>query len=202
MFDINAFSYNVLIYDANEHKGPADNAWRFWAKINALRANKKIDLIVPIYSWGDGHKVIKAMANYEKMHKNVKYPAVIQYWGHGAPGKVTCGSDDNAVKLLDEFYPYVDAATVFWFRTCETFQGKKGKDFARLASSRLHCFVAGYTHKIWLWQSGLHVVAGSALDGYPRTDWDDGEGVGKWSAPWIKNTNLAATVDFPHKVLF
>jgi hypothetical protein len=50
-----------------------------------------------------------------------------------------------------------------WFRTCSTFHGQEGKEFAASVTNVLGKPVAAHTHIIGVLQSGLHVARPGVL---------------------------------------
>jgi hypothetical protein len=67
-----------------------------------------------------------------------------------------------------------------WFRTCETFGAARGIAFAEGLAHLLGARVAGHTHEIALYQSGLHGLAPGARASWPR---DEGLAEGTADAP-------------------
>ncbi|MCA9658585.1 MAG: DUF4347 domain-containing protein [Myxococcales bacterium] len=97
--------------------------------------------------------------------------ASIQYWGHGKWGSARVADealDADALRPGHPYYPRLkaiaarllpDAASLWWFRTCETLGADAGHDFARRFSELMRARVAGHTYIIGPWQSGLHSLA-------------------------------------------
>ena len=89
-----------------------------------------------------------------------------------------------------------------WFRTCETFGGAAGHDFARAFTDFFGCRAAGHTFIIGYWQSGLHL-----LEPGQAPHWDASEGLAKgtperpelaaWSAMGAPNTISCMTGRVP-----
>ncbi len=107
----------------------------------------------------------------------------IQFWMHGRWGLVRIGAEDldaRAFAAGHRLAPLLAAVrarlagpdALVWFRTCETFGARAGRDFARAAADFFRCRVAGHTHEIALWQSGCHVLAPGETPG-----WDTAEGL-------------------------
>lgn len=122
----------------------------------------------------------------------------IQFWGHGKWGSAKVGGELFDVHGLTSFHPYaplLDAikarllpggASLFWFRTCETFGADVGQIFARDFSDRLGTRTAGHTFEIGFWQSGLHSLeAGTTATWAP----DEGLEAGSPSAPLVARTS-------------
>lgn len=101
-------------------------------------------------------------------YKPEKPIAEIQYWGHGTPGRIwmkkvplladtPSGATPEGV-LLSRLAKRLTPEALIWLRTCSTFAGVRGHNFAEKWSEAMGCRVAAYTHIIGFWQSGLHSV--------------------------------------------
>lgn len=107
----------------------------------------------------------------------------VQVWGHGRRGR---GLVDRDVLDVSALRPgarlheplralraaFAPASTGFWFRTCESLGGVIGQDFARAWTDFFGHRLAGHTHVIGFWQSGLHSLAPGA-----QPSWSTLEGV-------------------------
>lgn len=133
----------------------------------------------------------------------------LQYWGHGSPGYVWMRTDALTAHSPDRqlwsanYGVQIDVMrltrrrlhkdSLIWFRTCSTFAGESGHQFAKSWANTMGCRIAGYTHIIGPWQSGLHSIRPGEE---PSWSLDEGilEGTPaepkkmKTSAPWAKNT--------------
>lgn len=135
--------------------------------------------------------------------------AEIQYWGHGSPGFIwmksealSAASAERSIwtdkygvttDVLNLLKRRLTPESVIWFRTCSTFAGERGHQFAKSWANNMKCRVAGYTHIIGPWQSGLHSLAPEQ-----EPSWPAAEGILegtpaqpkklKWSSPLIQNT--------------
>lgn len=110
--------------------------------------------------------------------------ASIQYWGHGKWGSARVADEVLDAGALRPGHPYYarlqaiaarllpDAASLWWFRTCETLGADAGHDFARRFSDLMGSRVAGHTYIIGPWQSGLHSLAPGE-----RPTWSTQEGL-------------------------
>jgi hypothetical protein len=129
--------------------------------------------------------------------------AEVQFWGHGNRGMARIdGQPLNGGSLaarhphrrrLEQIRARMSPSSRWWFRTCDTFGGVAGHDFARRWTDFFGCDAAGFTYVIGIWQSGLHRLA-------PGTEphWDVTEGIAEGtahaprrsanSAPWRPNT--------------
>ncbi len=137
--------------------------------------------------------------------------ASIQFWGHGTRGRaLVAGNSLDATALpggplhgpLARIRARMSADSLWWFRTCDTFGGDAGHDFARRWTDFFGCSAAGHTHIIGPWQSGLHRVLPGTK---PR--WSAAEGVASGtpsaptsstqSAPWLPHTITCLRGDVP-----
>lgn len=129
--------------------------------------------------------------------------AEIQYWGHGNWGVVKIGADRLDAASLAEGHPHrrgllrirerLAPGALLWFRTCDTLGAARGQAFARGLTGLLGCDVAGHTHIIGPWQSGLHRLRPGAAP-----HWSASEGLAAgtpeqperstWSSPTRPNT--------------
>ena len=129
----------------------------------------------------------------------------IQVWGHGGPGRSYMAgealSHDSVyqgrhVLALQLIADRMTRDGVIWFRQCSVFAGPNGHRFARTGANEMGCRVAGHTHIIGPWQSGLHTIEPNEN---PR--WPTGEGLvdGKpvWGRPWTANTVNMLRSDIP-----
>lgn len=108
--------------------------------------------------------------------------AELQFWGHGKWGRALIDReslDRAALAPSHRLYPLIEALrerlaanALVWFRTCETFGANAGRDFARALSDFTGARVAGHTHVIGFWQSGLHELAPGATP-----SWHPAEGL-------------------------
>ena len=110
--------------------------------------------------------------------------ASIQYWGHGKWGQARVGEEvlDRAalrpghplhrdlLAIRERLLP--GAASLWWFRTCETLGALPGQDFARRFTDLMGARIAGHTYIIGPWQSGLHTLAPGVAPA-----WSPGEGL-------------------------
>jgi len=157
----------LVIYDNKPGTGLGNAglrlSWKTWAWKQLQ--TKECDAVLPANSWS------------EAVSWALKQPEIswLQYWGHGTDGGVACG---------DEFLKPTDLALLkgkfkkdayVWFRSCSTFNGPYGRDFARSVRKHMGVKVAGHTRVIGLTQPGLQVLT---LTGHP--DWQDGTGKSIW----------------------
>lgn len=110
----------------------------------------------------------------------------VQFWGHGHWGEALVDRvplDRDAFRrghrLHDRLRAIADRSDrpQWWFRTCETLGARRGHDFAQAVADHFGGSVAGHTHVIGVWQSGLH-----RLEAGERPHWSDTEGVAEGTA--------------------
>lgn len=104
----------------------------------------------------------------------------VQFWGHGRRGRALVGSDALDVASLEPASSHHDRLralraafsphATLWFRTCETVGGEAGHAFARAFADSLGARVAGHTHVIGFWQSGLHALEPGAAPHWTATE--------------------------------
>ena len=92
----------------------------------------------------------------------------IQFWGHGNWGKVLIDRQPLDISALSPSHPLhpvlrrirerMNPHAQWWFRTCDTFGANIGHAFATEWSGWFQRPVAGHTHIIGVWQSGLHRI--------------------------------------------
>ena len=115
----------------------------------------------------------------------------MQYWGHGRRGRAFVAGDSldldslrgssarlERLRAVRSAFTTAPAARGLWFRTCETLGGESGQAFARAYSDFFTQRVAGHTHVIGFWQSGLHSLMPGASPG-----WSAHEGLRDAAAP-------------------
>lgn len=171
------------LLDLQAAHGP--NAWPLEITVNvglshswfvggtAYRALRRIDAHAGFRLW---HRALEWLASY---HGDQKI-SEIQYWGHGSPGRVWMDGEYMGADVLDDVYTdlmfkikaRLAPNALIWFRTCATFGADPGRVFARHWADRLGCRIAGHTHNIGVWHSGLHTLAPNQAIQWPR-----GEGV-------------------------
>lgn len=115
--------------------------------------------------------------------------AEVQYWGHGRWGRVYVDQDvldasafspghrlaPHLAALRERLVPGGEA--IVWLRTCESFGGTAGHDFAARLADGLGARVAGHTFIIGALQSGLRGL----LPGH-APDWPADEGIAEGTA--------------------
>ncbi|MDB4998631.1 MAG: hypothetical protein JWM74_6063 [Myxococcaceae bacterium] len=143
----------------------------------------------------------------------------VQYWGHGRRGRALVADDVLDAGSVAPGGRYLDRVRAvracfgressdtkteggFWFRTCETIGGTAGHAFARAWSDVLEQRVAGHTHVIGFWQSGLHTLRPGEAPTWPVTegvrDAHDEAAVALGSSPLRPNTIQCLRGTIPH----
>lgn len=92
----------------------------------------------------------------------------IQFWGHGKWGTLYIAGSALTADVLEPHHPLhpqlcairdrLTPQSLWWFRTCETFGGELGQQFARRWTDFFGCPAAGHTYIIGPLQSGLHAL--------------------------------------------
>lgn len=163
---------NTSLIDNFEFKDALANSWKIGGKL--YRSLRWLDKIKPVSSWDEALDWLVEETKKEQV-------SMIQFWGHGYPGYAMIGQDYLtrssllSVEKMDRFEKLRDqlpSSAVIWFRTCATFAGEDGQRFAEEFSTKLDCVIAGHTHNIGVFQSGLHTVSPGHS---PR--WSKDEGV-------------------------
>ena len=127
----------------------------------------------------------------------------LQYWGHGHWGRVLVDGEALDAGWLAPSHARAGSlaavreriapGALVWLRTCETFGGAAGHDFAARLADWSGARVAGHTYIIGVNQSGLHGLAPgmqptwSASEGIARGTLDAPERA-KRSRPWAPHT--------------
>ena len=173
------------------------------------------------YSWMAGHALYRARGCLDKAYGARSWQAAltwladmepdrpiaeIQFWGHGKWGEARIGSDVLNTLVLDPSHPWRELLhtirarlhgpeALWWFRTCETFGAQAGQDFARRWANFMQCRVAGHTHIIGPWQSGLH-----SLRPGEQPSWSAEEGLAAGSTAQAPKQALWSSRKRPHTI--
>lgn len=161
------------------------------------RAAGRIEHTFGASTWDEAAAFVEDATRHEPLEQ-------LQYWGHGRFGRILVDREALSAASLREDAParffavlrdrFVKSErALFWMRTCEAFGAHAGHDFARRLADHLGVRVAGHTHVIAFWQSGLHgLVPGAA------PSWSPEEGIaegtpdapvrGVWSGPLAPRT--------------
>jgi len=150
-----------------------------------------------VASWAE------ALAWLEQRSRDAGTPiGEVQFWGHGRRGRAMVDREsldlgslrpgashfDALCKLRSRLLPA--AGSSIWFRTCETLGGPAGHTFAPALADFLGARVAGHTHVIGFWQSGLHSLQPGALPHWPEDEGvlEDPASVAAGSSPLAPHT--------------
>lgn len=189
----------VMVFDDSENS-LLEETWKFGAQLYKLRGD--FDKIIGVHSFDEMFHALALIDDYLDS---------VQIWCHGLPGWVIINNQwtrrpfglkepvvrEVASKLTEE--------SLLWFRTCATFAGPRGKEFAESAAEDLGCRVAGHTHLIAIWQAGLHSLgpgekaAWSDQEGYlSKRATDDVSAMNmKWSQPWSTKSIFCMRGEIP-----
>ncbi len=166
----------ALVYDALEEKPFLSYGWQLGSLLY------KFDKVIPGVSWG---QVIEDL---------VETPGVfneIQWWGHGRSGAAVLAGRELTPehRALPSLIEKLNKDSLLWFRSCSTFQGTRGKEFAMDMAAGLGCRVAGHTHIIaFPFQSGLHSVRPLQVPSWSTSEGVGPDGKSKNSSLWAPNT--------------
>ena len=168
-----------------------------------------------MYTWAIGAPIYKAIGAClefypvkcwdEAAQKVSMYTELdeIQFWGHGYPGFVLIDKEHISTNDNESFAIACKNALkqegVLWFRTCASFNGDLGKEFAKSISSNSQRRCAGSTFKIGMFHSGIHSVKPGQEPSWPSTEGVDpttknptSSGIGK------PNTILCLQISLPN----
>ncbi len=175
----------IMLYDATDPKGWLTRSWALGASL--YRTFRALDEVYPVYLWTEALNIVAETK-----------PTEVQFWGHGAPGIAAIGEEYLSIHSLRPFnhlYPLLHAAgraltpnSTWWFRTCSTFHGTEGKEFAQAFTNLLGCRTAAHTQIIGPFQSGLHTLTPGQTPYWPDEEGLNSRGELAMSMPWHKNT--------------
>lgn len=97
----------------------------------------------------------------------------LQIWGHGTPGAPEMDGEPMPSLFVDRLSLLVEPSSLVWFRSCSTFFGNSGQAFAERTSNKLGCRIAGHTHVIGIWQSGLYSVEPGLAGDWPTNKYSN-----------------------------
>lgn len=168
----------IIVYDATDvipNELELGDSWKLGSAFYLLR--KKADLVIPATSWN------QAIAKLNDIDKPI---TEIQFWGHGKPGTFFIAGKPLTQVLINQMNFKVDK--LIWFRSCATFCGYIGRDFADRMAKKFNCTIAGHTHNIALFHSGLHTASPLRPASWPSDEGFTKEGKPKDSSFFAPNT--------------
>lgn len=158
----------LVIYDATRKPSLLDESWG--AGAFSMWFRERTEGMLGALSWEEVFTWLDIRVLKHGLIKEV------QFWGHGTPGEAYINGEKitEAIKKALWVKRFTDDG-LWWFRTCSTFNGEKGKSFAKDFSSWISCKIAGHTHKIGFpTHSGLHSILPNE-----EPNWLDNEGLNK-----------------------
>lgn len=172
----------LMVYDRTCVGGVVglSSAWRAGATL--YRALGRLDAAFGASSWEDALGWLAGWGAERPI-------AEIQFWGHGKWGAAFIDKDVLDARSLDEGGPHFrrlksvrdrlvpGGRALLWLRTCESFGATRGQRFALQLATFFDARVAGHTHVIGVFQSGLHALAPGAVP-----DWSAEEGLAEGTA--------------------
>jgi hypothetical protein len=165
----------LLVYDKTRPKGEAflRSAWSTGARLY-----KALGHIDAFYGASDWPSALQWLAS---VHPDRKVQE-IQYWGHGRWGAALIQGESLSIASLEPAHAHapllarvrerLQPSSLIWFRTCETFGAQPGQRFAEQLAVHMGCRVAGHTHEIGVFQSGLQ-----GLRPGEKAHWPESEGL-------------------------
>jgi len=192
----NDLPLRVMLFDATRRRDLLTATWRAGGPL--YRRLGGLDRHAGVASWEAGLRWLATVEPGRTIGE-------IQFWGHGRWGAALIGDEAlgaSATREGHRLHPLLERVrarlapdAAWWFRTCESFGAKPGHELARAWSRFFGVRVAGFTHVIGPWQSGLHVLAPGAEPDWPL---DEGlydgasvsapDGTARWSRPGLPNT--------------
>lgn len=165
----------LVVYDATRKPSLLDESWGAGAFSMWLRG--RTTGMLGATSWEEIFRWLEIRS--EKHGKILE----VQFWGHGRPGDAVVNSKSMKDVIGHPGWAKLMCSEgLWWFRTCSTFRGEKGKKLAKDLSSLLGCRVAGHTHAIGFpFHSGLHSVAPGEEPAWPDEEgWKGKESKGSF----------------------
>lgn len=181
----------LIIADATRKKSWLDEIWVVAATWNWLRNDAQGNL--GAIDWNEIVDWLLSRGEIEPITE-------IQYWGHGGPGYAHVGSKsiNQHMDRLFELRSVLAPDCLFWLRTCSSFRGEAGQEFARRLTDALGCRVAAHTYKIGFpYHSGLHSLMPGQDPYWPLREGEKKNGTTKWSQPFAPNTINMFQGDLP-----
>lgn len=179
----------VIVYDATSKAGVVRIAWVIASRLLALWHGF---VVIPATSWRQvAAELLRLGCCIDE----------IQYWGHGAPGYIFLGGigTRRVPPELAQIAPLLRPESLLWLRTCSTFAGRAGHEFARAWTGSLLCRVASSTHIIGLQQSGQHSLRPGERPTWPTTEGLDDKDCVMWSSKAAPNTLSCLDMSLPEE---
>jgi hypothetical protein len=171
----------LVVYDATQQRRAPrllGLSWRYGTTL--YRGLGRVDAAYGARSFEDAF-------DWLKRHEPSTPVSELQFWGHGKWGRIFVDTEplDRGVlapthRHHSGFQALVRRLTpnaLLWFRTCETFGASAGHDFATALTEATGARVAGHTHVIGFYQSGLHCLRPGELP-----SWSSSEGLASGTA--------------------
>lgn len=159
-----------MIFDKNDKK--LGWSWKLGAKL--YKGLGLIDDAFGAETWEEAFEWLLERSKGQVLRE-------VQFWGHGNPGSIyldgkrldtkTIVADQKLLVYVKMLGARMRPNSLVWLRTCSSFEGKRGKDFAKSLSKSFGCAVAGHTHIIGPFQGGLR-----PLKYNQEPYWDSNEG--------------------------
>jgi hypothetical protein len=170
----------LLVYDATQRERPPRAlgfSWRYGAHL--YRGLGRIDAAHGARSFADALSWLGRVESGRSIRE-------LQFWGHGKWGRIFIGSEALDRSVLGPAHEHhagfralserLAPDALLWFRTCETLGARAGQHFAQALADATGASVAGHTHEIGFFQSGLHrLLPGSS------PSWSESEGLSRGS---------------------
>jgi hypothetical protein len=184
----------LMVYDRTA--GSLARAW--WGGAKLYRGLGRLDAARGCTSWAEALEWLGSYGVPARI-------AEVQVWCHGLWGLALMDRErlDRAALSRDHrFHADLGALrerlagpeSLVWFRTCETFGAERGQQFAMALADFLRARVAGHTHVIGFWQSGLHSLAPGQ-----QPSWSPAEGLLE-GTPENPRRALASSPNAPHTI--
>lgn len=189
---------DVVVFD------DTTKAANWWPTTLAYKAVCHTPLVKGFWSWSEAFHWVNSVA-YGHPIKS------LQVWGTGSFGTIHIGdSRMNVRSTLPDNPMYGDLVTLrarltpdatIWFRASHVFCTDVGQRFAQSFATFMGCTVAGHTHGLNLFHSGLRTIE---PEGKPL--WEEPEGLLESrdgtmqkaeSAPWLPRTIMGFQNSFP-----
>jgi hypothetical protein len=153
----------LVVFDATQMaRPPRALGASWWAGARLYRAMGHVDAAYGARSIGEALDWVIRTARERPIRE-------LSYWGHGKWGRILIDREalDRAALApghglrprLEALRERLSPDALVWFRTCETLGAQSGQDFAKALGDFTGASVAGHTHVIGYFQSGLHVLA-------------------------------------------